>query len=666
MTSKFSGKRRPPARPRNVNKWDVDQRRTLVILYTNFPGLSNKQRAAIFSLYYQEHLSTCGLPDGLPVSAISAQYSERDKKSDIWGPACAEPSTDQERQRQHAVIQKIRTIAAALETGQTTPTVAAPQAEVSVSREVRRRTSYVVIPSKQPVVVDGADRIPEPQSTPASSSKKSAIARLKQRHTVAEQSRVSTARKAVVGPATVTPLPSPHPITPKGHPADKLPLVRSNGPIVFLSPEKHANARQDLTPVLPHEAHSPPSRLIFRYFDNSSSYLGAKANGVLEGRGFRATSFSFNNCRLPNPPTSVSDRLFAENHINRNHVASPFISTTDNLLWLLSRIALQEYQNGKPSGCVSIIDSKALSREAIFHPKFYHRRLKTAYVFTEGAWNYSGRSEYLVWAQIPQHAVINTFSVLRLVDFVKGVRGLHVALRLDKISRRMCSLEKTILPELQKDEFELTAETIVGFGKLCAFFGLSDPSHVQSLVTSLVFGWRLKVETQPPETWAKDAALFTEAFLAGSNKAGRNEAVFRLEYLEQLKLAYLFGVREGYKGTFNILHEPARQQNVSRMERIAAEIGLTSPADIMLNELQTARRAIQQYAHGDRARFSLPALTAAPTTSRAMLQTPDTSPTEGDGDDYVMVDEVNDDDDDLADAVIYENDDDSSSDYDEI
>ncbi|KAI7086982.1 hypothetical protein KC356_g4537 [Hortaea werneckii] len=157
---------------------------------------------------------------------------------------------------------------------------------------------------------------------------------------------------------------------------------------------------------------------------------------------------------------------------------------------------------------------------------------------------------------------------------------------------------------------------------------------------------------------AKDSALFAEAFITGSDKA-----VLRLEYLEQLKLAYLFGVREGYKGAFNMLHEPERQQNVNRMDRAAAEIGLTSPAEIILNELQMARRAIQQYADGDRARFALPALTGTATPSRAMLQTPNTSPTEGDGDDFVMVDDVDDNDDDLVDAVIYENDDDSSSDF---
>lgn len=222
----------------------------------------------------------------------------------------------------------------------------------------------------------------------------------------------------------------------------------------------------------------------------------------------------------------------------------------------------------------------------------------------------------------------------------------------------MCSLEKTILPELQKDEFELTAETIIGFGKLCAFFGLSDPSHVQSLVTSLVFGWRLKIEAQTPEMWAKDAAVFAEAFIKGSDKA-----VLRLEYLEQLKLAFLFGVREGHKSTFNMLHEPARQQNIKRMERTATEIGLTSPAEIILNELQMARRAIQQYADGNRARLSLPAPPATPTPSGALLQTPDSSQTNGVGADYVMVDDVDDDDDDLVDAVIYENDDDSSSDF---
>ncbi|RMY11439.1 hypothetical protein D0868_03141 [Hortaea werneckii] len=634
MTSKCGSKRRTAARPRNCNKWDIDQRRTLAILHTNFPGLSMKQRAAIFSVYYRAHLSACGLPNGLPVNAMRSQFGERDKKPQVWDPACAEPSTDQERQRQHEIIQKIRTIAAALKKGQTSPTVVTPQAEVSVSRVVRRRTPHVVIPSTQSVaeVADEAGPIPEPQLTPAGSSRKSAIARLKQRRSVTEQSRMSTARKAVLGPAITTPHASLHPSTPKGHPTDKIPLIRSNGPVVLLSPKKHANAQQELAPVLPHEAHSPPSRLVFRYFDNSSSYLGAKANGVLEGRGFRATAFSFNNCRLPNPPASVSDRLFA-----------------DNLIWLLSRIALRELHNGKLNGYISIIDSKALPREAIYHPKTWHGRLKAAYVFTEGAWHYSGRSEYLVWAEIPQQFVVTTFSVRRLVELVDGISGLRVSLRFDKVSRRMCSLDKVILPELRKDEFELTESTIVGFGKLCAFLGLSDPCHVQSLITSLVFGWCLQIRAQPPEMWAKDAALFAEAFITGSDKA-----MFRLEYLEQLKLAYLFGVREGHKGTFNMLHEPARQRNVDRMERTAAEIGLTSPAEIILNELQIARNAIQQYADGDRARFSIPALTAAPTPSRTMVLTPAISQPDSVADDYVMVDEVND------------NDDDSSSDYEDI
>ncbi|KAI6870523.1 hypothetical protein KC323_g2290 [Hortaea werneckii] len=657
MTAKSSSNRRTAVRPRQCNTWDVDQRRTLVILYTNFPGLSNKQRAAIFSVYYREHLSTCGLPNGLPVSAVSAQYSERDKKPHIWGPACAEPSTDQERQRQHGIVQKIRTIAAALKIGgKETPLLrstathhgsSASPANISMRRVIQRQKCHVAISPEQ-LVTEAAGGGAE-------------IPLTKQRHNAAEQSRVSTARKAVVIPSTPPQHPSIHPATPKDHSTSKIPLVRSNGPVVFLSPEKHANAQQKLAPVLPQEAHSPPGRLLFRYFDNSTSHLGAKANGVFEGRGFRAASFSFNNCRLPNPPASVSDRLFTENHINRNLVASPFISTTDNLIWLLSRIALRELYNGKLNGHISIINSMALPREAMYHPKTWHSRLKAAYVFTEGAWHYSGRSEYLVWAQIPQHAVVNTFSVRRLVELVDGTPGLRISLRFDKISRRMRSLDKIILPELRKDEFELTEDTIVGFGRLCAFLGLGDPCHVQSLVTSLVFGWCFHIRAQTPEMWAKDAAIFAEAFIKGSDKA-----VLRLEYLEHLKLAYLFGVREGYKGTFNILHEPARQQDLNRMERTAAEIGLTSPAEIILNELQTARRAILQYADRDRARFSLPAPPATPTPSGALLQTADSSQTNGVGDDYVMVDDVDDNDDDLVDAVIYENDDDSSSDYDEI
>ncbi|KAI7472201.1 hypothetical protein KC351_g11745 [Hortaea werneckii] len=655
MTAKSSSNRRTAVRPRNCNTWDVDQRRTLVILYTNFPGLSNKQRAAIFSAYYREHLSTCGLPNGLPVSAISAQYSERDKKPQVWGPACAEPSTDQERQRQHAVIQKIRTIAAALETGQTSPTVAAPQAEVPVSREVRRRTSFVVIPSKQPVVADGADRIPEPQSTPASSSRKSAIARLKQRHSAAEQSRVLTARKAVIGRATMAQdLSSTPPTTPRAS-ATKITYERREGGSLLLSPEAHSRAQLMSAPVLPHEAHSPPSRILFRYFDNNISHLGERANGALKGEGFHAGRYRFTNSRVPAAPESVSELLLAdfENHLDQRPIDSPFVSCTDDFLWLLSRIALKEHNKGRLTGHISIIDSTALPSRDIFHPRVYHQRLKEKKAFTKGAWHYSGRSEYLVWGKIPQHAIIHTFSVRQLVELVNGSRGLKVSLRFEKISRSNCSLLNTIRPELQQDEFELTHSTIVGFGKLCSFLGLTEPVHIQTVITSLVFGWQLKIHAQTSERWAKDAALFAEAVLASSDRA-----VLRLEYLEQMKLAYLYGVREGHKATWNMLHEPNRQRNITRMERAATEIGLRSPADIMLSELQNARLAIDQYAEQDRARFTV----QAPLSRGMLASTGGQAQESGDHDmvdqsvdDYVMVDDI-----------VYEKDDDSSSDYEDM
>ncbi|KAI7267429.1 hypothetical protein KC343_g6159 [Hortaea werneckii] len=632
MTSNCGGKRRTPAR----NKWDVDQRRTLVILHTNFPGLSTEQRVAIFNVYHRDHLLTRGLHKGLGVKALKEQYGERVRKPQNWAPACAQPSNDREWQRQREIIQKVRTIAAALQIGEAeTPSsrsiaarqaLAASSAKIPRRRVIRHQQCHVATSSEQPMreAADGA-RIAETPSTPAI-------------------------------PSTPPQHPSIHPATTKDHSTSKIPLVRSNGPVVLLSPEKHANAQQKLTPVLPQEAHSPPGRLLFRYFNNSTSHLGAKANGVFEGRGFRATSFSFNNCRLPDPPASVSDRLFTdiENHINRNQVASPFISTADNLIWLLSRIALRELYNGKLTGYISIIKSQDLSPEAIYHPKTYHGRLKAAYVFTEGAWHYTGRSEYLVWAEIPQHAVVNTFSVRRLVELVDGTPGLRIALRFDKISRRMRSLEKFILKELQKDEFELTEETIVGFGKLCAFFGLSDPCHVQSLITSLVFGWCFQIRAQTPEMWAKDATLFTEAFISASEKA-----ILRLKYIEQIKLAYLFGVREGQKSTFNLLHEPNREQNVNRLERVAAAIGLASPDEILMAELQNVRHAIYQYAEQDRAR-----LTVQAPLSRGMLESPGTLGQQNSGD----VDMAEDSNDDfrMHDGIVYEKDDDSSSDYEDM
>ncbi|KAI7335220.1 hypothetical protein KC315_g3384 [Hortaea werneckii] len=649
------------------NKWDVEQRRTLVILHTNFPGLSTEQRLAIFNVYHRDHLLTRGLLNGLGVKAFREQYGERVSKPQNWGAACSQPSTDQEWQRQRGIIQKICTIAATLKIGETeTPSLrqtatrqspAASPVKKSRRQVIRRQQCHVAISSEQPVTetADEAE-IPVTPVTPASSSRKRAIARLEQRQRAAEQSRVSTARKTFTTPATVSQHLSTQPPTTPGTSAAKVTFERREGGTLLLSPEAHARAQEVSNPVLPHQAHHQPSRLLFRYFNNDISHLGEKANGALKGEGFHAGRYRFNNTAVPAAPESVSELLLAdfENHMDQRPIDSPFVSTTDYFLWVLSRIALKEYRKGRLNGHISIIDSAALPSREIFYPRVYHQILKVKKAFTKGAWHYSGRSEYLVWGRIPQHAIINTFSVRRLVELVNGSSALRASLRFEQISRSNCGLENTIRPELTQDEYELTHPTIVGFGKLCSFLGLIEPFHVQSIVTSLVFGWRFQIQAQRPELWARDATLFAEAFLTGGDKP-----VLRLEYVEQLKLAYLCGVREGHKAVFCMLHEPERERNAKRMERTAAEIGLGSPADIMLSELQNARLAINQYAEQDHARFTVQA-----PLSRGMLESPGSSGQVSGGD----VDMVGDSDDDfrMDDDIVYEKDDDSSSDYEDM
>ncbi|KAI6870078.1 hypothetical protein KC338_g3163 [Hortaea werneckii] len=668
MPSKHSSEGSLAAKQRRIcNKWDIGQHRTLVILYTKFPGLSDEQRTAVFNVYYSEHLSARGLTSGLRVSAVTGQYSERHKKPQIWGPACAEPSTDREWQRQHEIIRKVRSIAAELKIrGTDTPflrstpthqTTSTSPAKITRRRVIRRQQCHVAISSQQPLT-EAADEaeIPVTPVAPVSSSRNGAPTHLGQRQSVAEQSRVSTARKAFTTPATASQHLSTQPRTTPGTSAAKITYERREGGALLLSPEAHARAQQVSNPVLPHEAHHQPSRLLFRYFDNDISHLGEKANGALKGEGFHAGRYRFNNTALPAAPESVSELLLAdfENHMDQRPIDSPFVSTTDDLLWVLSRIGLKEYRKGRLNGHISIIDSASLPSKEVFYPKVYHQILKEKKAFTKGAWHYSGRSEYLVWGRIPQHAIINTLSIRRLVELVNGSSALRASLRFEQISRSNCSLLNTIRPELAQDKYELTHPTIAGFGKLCSFLGLIEPVHVQSIITSLVFGWRFQIQAQRPESWAKDATLFAGAFLSGGD-----HPVLRLEYVERLKLAYLCGVREGHKAVFNMLHEPERERNVRRMERTAAEVGLGSPADIMLSELQNARLAIDQYAEQDRARF-----TVQTPLSRRMLESPGTLGQQS-GDDVDMA-EDSDDDFRMHDGIVYEKDDDSSSDYEDM
>lgn len=74
--------------------------------------------------------------------------------------------------------------------------------------------------------------------------------------------------------------------------------------------------------------------------------------------------------------------------MDQRPIDSPFVSTTDDLLWVLSRIALKEYRKGRLNGHISIIDSAVLPCREIFYPKVYHQILKEKKAFTKGAWYY--------------------------------------------------------------------------------------------------------------------------------------------------------------------------------------------------------------------------------------------------------------------------------------
>ncbi|KAH9822910.1 hypothetical protein Tdes44962_MAKER00738 [Teratosphaeria destructans] len=601
---------RPRAQAKVINKWNELQRTTVHILHDKFPGLEARTRSAVFNLCFRQHLTGRGLPDGLPATALSSQYSEHKTKPGVWGKIIAEPQTNAEFSRRRQLISKIKLRAAAVTSkrlatfnlGDITDDEEDNTLNLGEDNAVLQ---FPITPTSRQS--SAGPRYDEPV-TPGL-LRRSGLRRAP--GTSRDKDPSSTPRPPIVAPVEVgsdvsdfedEPIPSQSPRRRKkisspgranGAYSGKVKIHRRSGPPLYLSHEKFQEMKLDPVPVSGALAHPPQSGLLYRYWDSNSQGINSETEFVA---GFYDESNAGLYNSKWNDPAPACDKLswsMVENHIDRKKKHSHFISASNCFIWIL-RLAAKERKKGAQRGKITLISTDSIDPRSIYHVNPYWRQLKKQRCFTNGAWHYGGVHEFLIWREIKADHIVNTFEVDALFDLVEQkLPSLGAILRLEILHERR-DLKKNILARLESGQNELTAQNVMAIARLCRFMGLATEGtrYLQHVLSDVIQGWRLKVQPLTNSQWDDLSVYWVHGLCA--------RTVPSFQRQQELRMCFLFAVKEGL-GDFNMLHTP---KTVRSMQDRGRFVGLESPAKIWEESLRSATDIVHGYEREERARVT--------------------------------------------------------------
>ncbi|MCJ1281056.1 hypothetical protein MMC26_000374 [Xylographa opegraphella] len=297
---------------------------------------------------------------------------------------------------------------------------------------------------------------------------------------------------------------------------------------------------------------SSKNDMVFRFYDNNS-------RGVNCASGFLSGDFE----RTPVTQPGLFSEAFlgpAENHLRRFHVPSPFISVWDSLLPALHRgLRSDAYRSG--NAYIAIIDAEQLD---VGHSSEYAKAIRVREIVHElksrGRYldmRYWGSSEYLVYRDIPQSAVLTTFSVDSLREYVEAWPAVDQILRLHGIEAAARQIEYNT--DLNATALPMSLFAGQTIGHFLAFIGLPH-SNLELLALKMSWVWK---------------------FAGAAN--------------QERKVAYLEGVQEGYR-TYHRqqgLAEPQLPVDECTNDRQGAPA--SAEIDIFLMRRQRIQRILEQW-----------------------------------------------------------------------
>lgn len=518
-----------------TNKWDVEQRRVVLLLFER-TALEPQMRRRLFNHLFRDHLRGCGLPDGLTLSALNAQWRERARKSGQWGYLLQQLSEDEILMRQAC--------------------------------DGRLDAALTILGHSTAQTTMAGEKAPAPASQTANATRKRAAPK-----TASAQlsRRVRTRRN----PPTVQ-APGFAPIAPKKQrPGANILFTQRTGAAHWITPKEYADTQAPIRDIPDSELHPPLSGLMFRWWNNDS-------HGVNSASYFVAGLFRHNN--IPSEPPSRDDLPWTafESHINQHPVATPFVSVTNQAvrvlrIAMLERLAKEDGQQKADPGHVTVLNASALDPRTVFHakPMFDAARRKWR-PWTEGVFRYGSSHEFLIWHEIPASAIVHTFSMSAFRKETEGV--LSLTMLRDPIDRMRASLKNCGL--------KLTLESVKQITRIVPLFGLGIDSpigHIQHLITDLVRGWEVQIDSLSSEAWLELADCFVTEVCQASNPNMTIQdfaLLHRQGTVQSLRAAFIYGIR-GSRGKLNTLLDPSLSDDF--MKR-AARKGLGDPLSILTQE----------------------------------------------------------------------------------
>ncbi|EGP87685.1 uncharacterized protein MYCGRDRAFT_93083 [Zymoseptoria tritici IPO323] len=356
----------------------------------------------------------------------------------------------------------------------------------------------------------------------------------------------------------------------------KSPRTRRDGTIIRIPDQEEINV--EVAPVAQNLAQPDLPDLLFRWWKKDPECDRDSENGFWSRKHHNSNAIPLT------PPKACSiDATDILNHMDRKMKETPFISTTDRLLWMVQRI-IKGIQAGQENMYLSVISVKELDPRAVFHARAFHDAVRPTRGFSNGAQNYRGCSEWLVWRDIPKRAIIRTFEATELIDMIDSNPGIASALRLEVLRGRECLNTKKV-PLLRRQNIALSADTIPAIANVAIFLGLNAHSameHITHIVRDIVEGWGLTLKKQTEQDWQHLAGVFEEELCRHS------PSPITLRTRVCVQTAFLSGVAAG-TGKVNYRFKP---DLLPQQQERAALLGLASPAAVIAHSLDGAKLTV--------------------------------------------------------------------------
>ncbi|KAK6529399.1 hypothetical protein TWF281_008575 [Arthrobotrys megalospora] len=168
--------------------------------------------------------------------------------------------------------------------------------------------------------------------------------------------------------------------------------------------------------------------ILFRYSDDAS--FGYNSDILVRAGLFRDISQE-----VPEPLEMNSPEFdkHAANHLNREKIPTPMISTSNSLMWVLRKAALSRRWTSATNPRITIVDPRCLKKT--YRASDFITGLCKRQPMIPAAHRYGGHYDILVWAEIPENAIINVIDYFELLRATSVPRHIHIHFRIDIVSR---------------------------------------------------------------------------------------------------------------------------------------------------------------------------------------------------------------------------------------